>query len=157
MEPRFILDANVGRLTKWLRAMGCDAAFIPDVDDAELLWVAEEQGRCVITKDRRLLERRVVTKGQVEAVLVTSDDFRSQMQQLADTFGLSLDRGFSRCIECNEELDLVDKGTVRERVPPFVFATQDRFYECHRCRKLYWRGTHWRNMRQELAEFTKGS
>ena len=49
MEPRFILDANVGGLAKWLRAMGYDAAFIPDVDDGELLRIAIAQDRCVVT------------------------------------------------------------------------------------------------------------
>lgn len=157
MEPRFILDANVGGLAKWLRAMGYDAAFIPDVDDGELLRIAIAQDRCVVTRDRRILERRVVVKGPVKAVLATSDDPMSQLRQLAKTLDLGLDMDFSRRIECNAALSLVDNRSVVERVPPFVFRTQDRFHECLVCTRLYWRGTHWRNMRRELATLAKGS
>ena len=28
--------------------------------------------------------------------------------------------------------------------------------ECHSCQKLYWRGTHWHNMLQELARVGEG-
>jgi hypothetical protein len=157
VEPRFILDANVGRLAKWLRALGYDAAFVPDVDDGELLRLAIEQDQCVVTRDRRILERRVVAKGPVKAVLATSDDAMSQVRQLAEELDLNLDMGFSRCIECNASLSPVDKRSVEGRVPPFVFRTQDRFHECPTCARLYWRGTHWRNMRRRLAKFRKES
>jgi hypothetical protein len=157
MELRFVVDVNVGRLAKWLRVMGYDALFIPDVDDGELLRVAREQGRIVLTRDRYILERRPVTQGQVRVVLVTSDDFRKQIQQLAEELGLHSHNGFTLCVECNEPLQSVSKRQVEDRVPPYVFNAQEQFYECPRCGKLYWRGTHWRNMRAELAEMMKGA
>ena len=157
MEPRFAVDANVGRLAKWLRAMGYDSLFIPDVDDGELLWIAESQDRIIVTKDRHIMRRRVVAAGQVKAVLVSSDDFREQMQQLTETLGLTFRNGFTLCIECNEPLRRISKEQVGNRVPPFVFSTQHQFNECPGCGKLYWRGTHWRNMRQELAGYSKGT
>ena len=80
MVLRFVVDVNVGRLAKWLRVMGYDSLFIPDVDDAELLRIAEEQGRIALTKDRYILQRRAVATGRVRAVLVRSDDFREQPQ-----------------------------------------------------------------------------
>ena len=156
MEPRFVVDVNLGRLAKWLRVMGYDSVFIPDVEDGELLRVAREQGRIALTRDRYIVERRVVTTGQVRAVLVTSDDFRAQMRQLTETLGLTFENGFSLCIECNEALQSIGKESVRDRVPPFVFSTQEQFYQCPGCGKLYWRGTHWRNMHAELAGFKKG-
>ena len=153
VAPRFVVDLNVGRLAKWLRVMGYDALFIPDADDAELLRVAREQGRIIVTKDRYIMERRVVTTGQVRAFLVSSDDFRAQLRQVAEALGLGLERGFSLCIECNQPLSGIAKEEVRDRVPPFVFRTQEQFYQCPACGKLYWRGTHWHNMRMELAAF----
>ena len=98
-----------------------------------------------------------MVKGPVKAVLATSDDPMSQLRQLAKTFDLNLDMGFSRCIECNAALSLVDNRSVVERVPPFVFRTQDRFHECPVCNRLNWRGTHWRNMWRELGTLMKGS
>ena len=119
--------------------------------------VAKEQARIVVTRDRHILERRVVTTGQVGAILIMSDDFREQMQQVTGTLGLNLLKGFSLCIECNEALRSISKDMVMDRVPPFVFSTQDQFYECLKCGRLYWRGTHWCNMRAELAGFAEGA
>ena len=155
MEPRFVVDVNVGRLAKWLRVI--DTLFIPDVDDAELLRVARAQGRIIVTRDRYILERRVVRSGRVRVVLVQSDDFREQMRQVTETVGLRFHKGFSLCIECNTPLEETSKESVRDRIPPFVFETQDHFLICPACRKLYWRGTHWRNMTSELVGFKRGA
>ena len=156
MEPRFVVDVNVGRLAKWLRVIGYDALFIPDVKDADLLQAAMDQGRIILTRDRYIMERRVVRTGKVKAVLVQPDDFREQMRQVTETLGLGFNSGFSLCIECNEALQPIEKEMVRDRVPWFVFSTQNQFLVCPACRKLYWRGTHWRNMRLELAGIRKG-
>ena len=157
MEPRFAVDVNVGRLAKWLRVIGYDAIFVPDVDDTELLRIAGEQSRIVLTRDRYIMERRSVRTGQVKAVLVQSDDFREQMQQVTEILRLGFQNGFSLCIECNVALEGIGKQSVRDRVPPFVYSTQDQFLVCPACQKLYWRGTHWRNMRRELVAFKRGA
>ena len=157
MKPRFLVDVNVGRIAKWLRAIGYDALYIPDFDDAELVRIAMEQGRVILTRDRYILERGVVARGQVRALLLHSHDFREQMREVTRALDLGFHDGFSICIECNVTLEEIGKESARGRVPPFVFSTQDSFQVCPRCSKLYWRGTHWRNMRVEMAKFKKGA
>ena len=157
MEIKFIVEVNVGRLAKWLRVIGYDTLFIPDVDDAQLVRVAQKQGRIVVTRDRYIMQRRVVTSDQVRALLVQSDVFREQMREVTEALGLGFGNGFSLCIECNELLEETSKESVREKVPPFVFSTQDKFLECPECRKLYWRGSHLRNMNVEPVGFKAGA
>ncbi len=130
---------------------GHDALYLPNVEDGELLRIARNESRVVVTRDRHILERRLVTRGMVRAFLVESDDFREQMRAIASAFSLDLQNGFSLCIECNATLKPVARESARERVPPYVYESQEQFFECARCGKLYWRGTHWRNMRSELA------
>lgn len=151
MEPKFIIDLNVGRLAKWLRAMGYDALFVRDIDDGGLVQIAQREGRIILTRDRHLLERRVVTSGQIRALLLRDDHFIQQLRQVTTELGLTAANDFTRCIECNAPLRDVDKPLVTDRVPPYVFQTQEEFKECPHCGKVYWRGTHWRNMSQELA------
>ena len=151
MQPKFIVDINVGRLAKWLRVLGYDALFVPDADDGGLVQIAQREGRILLTKDGRLLERRLFTSGQLKAVRVWGDHFTEQVRQVVSKLGLDTTNDFSRCIDCNEALFEVAKEEVRDRVPPYVFQTQEEFKECPVCHKVYWRGTHWRNMRQELA------
>jgi len=155
MEPKFVVDVNVGRLAKWLRAMGYDALFVRDIDDGGLVRRAQREGRIILTKDRHLLERRVVTSGQVRAVLVRGDHFVEQLRQVVAQLDLDAANGFTRCIECNMVINDLDKEEVRDRVPPYVFQTQDEFKECPGCGKVYWQGTHWRNMKREL-ELARG-
>ncbi|MEK7778262.1 MAG: Mut7-C RNAse domain-containing protein [Chloroflexota bacterium] len=150
-DPRFIVDLNVGRLAKWLRIMGYDALFVPGIEDGELVRLAREQGRIILTRDRAIVKRGVVTSGKLKALLIHSEALDDQLRQVVETYQLNARRGFSRCIQCNASLGDVAKKEIQERVPPFVFQTQEEFMECPSCKRLYWRGTHWHNMRQELA------
>ena len=151
MEHRFIVDINVGRLAKWLRVMGYDALLEREADDAELVAEAQRQGRILLTRDSFLTQRKAITSGQVRVVLIQSDDIWSQLRQVVDALDLDFSRGFSLCIECNAPLEPRHKAELQHRVPPHVYSTQEEFMECPACRKIYWRGTHWRNMLKELA------
>jgi hypothetical protein len=155
-DPKFIVDLNVGRLAKWLRIMGYDALFVPGIEDGELVRLAQEEGRIVLTRDRLIMRRRVVATGKLGALLIDSDDLDGQLRQVVETYQLNAQRGFSRCIECNVSLADVARECVEGRVPPFVFQAQEEFMECPSCQRLYWRGTHWHNMLEELARMREG-
>ena len=148
---RFIVDANVGRLARWLRIMGYDALFVPGIEDAELVRLAASQGRAIITRDRLVMRRRAIASGRLNALLINGDRLDEQLRQVVEAYGLDAEGGFSRCVECNEPLQAVERESARGRVPAYVFETQETFVECPSCSRLYWRGTHWRNMVSELA------
>lgn len=152
MGPKFIIDVNVGRLAKWLRILGYDAMFIPDADDSLLMKVASDDDRTLLTRDSHIMERRKVALEEVRALLITSDSLWEQLRYVVDAMGLNSDERFSRCIECNVELVPQSKEDIKDLVPPFVFSTQEEFMRCHRCSKIYWKGTHWKNMRLELSK-----
>ena len=135
--------------------MGYDALFIPDVDDAGPLRVSKEQCRTLLTRDRYIVHRRVVRTGRMKVLLLESDDFREQMRQVTEALSLGFHDGFSRCIESNTPLDAISKESVRKTVPLYVLNTQVHFLICSCCHKIYWRGTHWRNMKVELVESKK--
>ena len=78
-----------------------------------------------------------MSSGRVKVVLLASDDFREQMREVSKVLSLGFDDGFSRCIECNFPLNDIARELVRDRVPPFVFKTQESFRVCPRCDKLY--------------------
>ena len=150
-ELRFVVDVNVGRLAKWLRIMGYDATYIPHIEDDDLIRLALEEGRILLTKDSRIGQRRLVTTGVLRALIITTDNLWEQIRQVAEAFGLERRASLTRCIECNQPLAPIPKEEVRERVPPYVFRTQQEFMACPSCHKVYWKGTHWSNMQRELA------
>ena len=59
---------------------------------------------------------------------------------------------FSRCARCNTLLIEVDREVVRRRVPPFVYANNERFSACPGCSHLYWNGTHRERIIREVRE-----
>ena len=148
---RFLADSNVGRLARWLRAYGYDAAYAPHVEDSLLIGRALAEGRVLLTRDADLMQRRVVSRGSLRALLLRSDRFDEQLRQVVEELELPGDRALSRCLECNVELEPRIKAEVSERLPPYVRATQSRFSECPRCGRVYWPGTHWQRMRERLG------
>lgn len=153
MEVKFIVDTNVGKLAKWLRIMGYDSLFVNAIDDDSLIHIAREEDRVLLTRDTQMMKRRVVTRGQLKAILIKEDNIKAQLRQVIKTLNLDFaDRQFLRCIECNWRLIPKPKEEVRDLVPPYVFQTQTQYMQCPSCHRVYWRGTHWQRMKEELEE-----
>ena len=148
---RLLLNGMLGRLSKWLRLLGYDTAYFPNLDDNELVRLARAQGRMLLTRDRELARRR-----GLNCLLVESDELEEQIQQVISELHLEAEQPFSRCPVCNTPLQEVAKSSVRERVPPYIFRTKEHFSLCPECNRIYWRGTHWTRMRQEMARFQEG-
>ena len=151
-ELKFIVDHNVGKMAKWLRMVGFDARLFVGADDAEIVAAALAENRILLTRDRRIMKRRVIVGGSIKAILIKSDLFKAQVQQVVSTLRLdkSRFRPFTTCLECNQLLEERVKEAIEDRVPPYVYRTQEHFAECPSCHRLYWQGTHWQTMSREI-------
>lgn len=150
---KFIVDHNVGKLVKWLRLMGYDAVFFNGADDADMIATALAEDRVVLTRDTQIMKRGVVTGGRLKAVLIEGDKSEDQICQVVKALNMDLEyRPFSICLECNEPLREISKQEVKDRVPPYVFQTQDQYMACSKCHRIYWRGTHWQRMNSKLKK-----
>lgn len=138
--PRLIADGNLGKLVRWLRALGCDAVLHDGRADRSLLLRALREDRVVITKSRALAARPF--RGRL--IRIAAERWEEQLAETAGALGLRFDgsRVLGRCLECNEPLSEVEKGDLEGRVPAHVFATQAAFRECGRCGRIYWAGSH---------------
>lgn len=150
---KFLVDHNVGRLARWLRLMGYDAVFFTGGDDSEMVARALKENRVILTRDSRIIKRRLVKSGRLRVVFFESDNPEEQMRRLMAELNLKGHfRPFTLCLECNQPLEERDKQQLKDRLPPYVYKTQAQFMECPACRRLYWRGTHWRAMSRWLEE-----
>ena len=147
-DRRFIADAMLGKLTKWLRVLGVDVAYDPQATDDQLLRCAAQENRILLTRDRRLLGRR----GAHRRWLIESDYYHEQVRQVIQRLGLKPGSDIlSRCIRCNTILQSVERALVAAgKVPPYVYATQTSFKHCPTCDRLYWAGTHRVNILRQL-------
>src|SRR5438067_1492361 len=105
VRARFLADCNVGRLARWLRALGYDASYHARIGDSALVREAAAENRVVLTRDRDLTKRRVITTGIVRAILIRDDEVTNQLRQVFAELGLELKEALTRCIECNSELE----------------------------------------------------
>jgi len=145
--PRLLADRMLGRLARWLRILGYDTAYLPQLSPAGVMREGRRQGRIILTRDTRLLRQKDVPP----FVFVHSDHFREQLKQVADTLHLDpLQALFTRCVECNRVLEEVAQDDVGDRVPEYVKQTQSEFRRCPQCRRLYWGATHRDHVLAEL-------
>jgi uncharacterized protein with PIN domain len=153
---KFIVDQNVGKLAGWLRMMGFDSLFFTGDDDSTMIKQALAEDRVLLTRDTGIVKRRLVSTGQLRAILLQSETPERQMRQLLaklDLIGQACP--FTLCLECNQPLVERSRDEVKDRVPPYVLATQTQYMECPSCRRIYWRGTHWQGMKKKLEEMEK--
>lgn len=147
-EQRFICDGMAGRLARWLRLLGYDTRYFNARDKEPLVRAAREEGRCVLTRDRRFAARF-----PREVHLLRSDDTLVQLREVVAAFRLAPSPELlgTRCSLCNEQLADVEKAAVAGRVPAFTFERRQRFRECPRCRRVYWEGDHVERMRRVFS------
>jgi uncharacterized protein len=155
--PGFIIDHNAGKLVKWLRMLGCDTFFFTGNDDSDMVAIALSEGRVILTRDTGIIKRRLIASGSVKALLLTSDNPGFQIQEVLRIFPIdSSGLLFTRCLECNTLLSKIEKEEVKDRVPLYVYKTQETYMECLSCRRIYWKGTHWQAMKDKIIRFTDG-
>ena len=147
-EPRFVLDNHLGRLTAYLRMLGFDCLYWNDSEDAQLAESAKQEGRILLSRDRRLLMRKSVMDGYC---LRSLDSFE-QLTEVARRFDLAHRAlPFHRCLRCNHSLEPVSKDKILDRLEPLTKKYFDEFHICPACGQIYWKGSHFERM-QKLVE-----
>jgi uncharacterized protein with PIN domain len=141
--PRFLVDANLGRLARLLRLLGFDSQYERRMDDGEIARTAAREGLTILTRDRGLLMRRIVTRGY----FVRSQVPRTQAAEVLHRFDLSEQvTTLTRCVDCNGLILPVPKAAVLDQLPHNTRQAYDTFYQCSTCSKPFWRGAHWANL-----------
>ncbi|MCW5852583.1 MAG: Mut7-C ubiquitin/RNAse domain-containing protein [Anaerolineae bacterium] len=144
-EPRFVLDVHLGKLTTYLRLLGFDTLYRNDYADPELARISSEEGRLLLTRDRGLLKRGVVSHGYY----VRATEPLAQLLEVLRRFDLfEAIQPFHRCVRCNGAVEPVAKEAVLEFLLPKTRLYYDEFYRCVECGRIYWRGSHYERMQR---------
>jgi uncharacterized protein len=143
IEPRFVLDGHLGRLTAQLRMLGFDCWYQNDADDPQLAESAVAETRILLTRDRRLLMRKAIEYGYCLRSLEPLEQLTEVVQrfELIDKF-----QPFHRCLRCNQPLEPVSKDTILARLEPLTKLYYDEFHICPACGQIYWKGSHYEKM-----------
>jgi uncharacterized protein len=138
--PRLLADAMLGKLARWLRLLGFDTRYV-EGDHPVVAHLARAGGRVLLTMDRRLAARR-----GLKTVLITSQSLEYQITQVIEAVGAPPSGASLRCMVCNVTLLGISREEARGRVPPYVGRTHEVFNCCPKCGRIYWKGSHWRDI-----------
>ena len=144
----FVLDVHLGKLATYLRLLGFDTWYRQQCDDEELAAISASGQRILLTRDRGLLKRRIVTYGYWLRAIEPMQQGREVLQRFALWEKI---QPFKRCLRCNGELVAVELERVSARLPAKTRQYYDEFFLCQGCQQVYWQGSHYSKL-QRLVE-----
>lgn len=142
-DTRFIADAHLGKLARYLRLAGFDTLFCNPIDDGELVTVANREGRIVLSRDRGIFRRSQLQRGYRVRSERPQEQLSEVLARLDLTGGL---RPFSRCLCCNRLVEPVPAHALGTRISVVTRSAYSRFWCCPGCGRIYWEGAHFRRM-----------
>jgi hypothetical protein len=150
MKSRLLLDGMLGRLCRKMRLLGYDARLAVPGESPRLLLDAALEGRVAVTASTRSSDRPgpepIVLRGAGLAAR-TAELFAALRERTGE---LPQIEPFTRCLECNIVLEEVPSPSVAGSVPERVRARCDRYVRCPSCGRIYWEGSHWEAMRDQV-------
>ena len=151
-QTRFIIDANLGRLSRYLRMLGFDTRFDINLEDADIIRIAAEEKRIILTRDLGILKNGQVTRGY----FIRNQQPDQQLSEVIRKFNLKGQfKPFSRCIACNGKILQVRKNRILDRIPGQIQMLFDEFFQCNVCGRVYWKGSHHQRMLEKIDSLIK--
>ena len=147
---KFLVDCMLGKLAKELRILGYDTIYYRGEEAHQLIQLARQEGRVILTRNTKLLPRR----SEDRILRLTEDNPLLQLKELIQKGYISLDEGnlFSRCLLCNASLDEIPREKAEGKVPDFIFHQKKEFSQCPQCHRIYWPGSHMEKMQRRMEE-----
>jgi uncharacterized protein len=144
---RFICDAMLGKLAKYLRILGFDTIYAASGTELDKY---EDTYNPLLVLTKRKMKNITFSN----CIYIESNDVIGQLNQIKDIIKTNIEKEslMKRCIKCNTLLIDVKKNDIESLVPEFIFHRYDIFKFCPFCRKVYWGGTHVEHMKKWVKE-----
>ena len=142
-DTHFVLDCHLGRLARYLRQFGFDTLYRNDYSDDDLADTSAREHRILLTRDRNLLKRSIITHGYC----IREHEPRKQLDEVIRRFDLRNQIiPFGRCTRCNGIVEAVGKEAIEHLLEPRTRLYFDEFWQCTSCSQVYWEGSHIKHM-----------
>jgi hypothetical protein len=139
----------LGTLAKWLRLLGYDTVYVNDtLTDEKIIEIAKKENRLILTRDKNLI--KIAKRENLKPIEIKSTDLDEQIKVIVSELGFDKEEVLSRCSICNTPIVKIEKEKVKELVPKRVFENNEEFWFCKKCKKVYWIGSHWKNIEGKI-------
>jgi uncharacterized protein len=140
---RFICDAMLGKLVKYLRILGFDTIYVTFAEEFDK-YKNENNPPIFFTK------RKMQKPSFSNCIYIESNNVIDQLAEIKNIIEPHIDKNtmMKRCIKCNTLLSNAKKDYIEGLVPEFIFHKYDTFKICPLCRKVFWNGSHAAHMRK---------
>jgi uncharacterized protein with PIN domain len=152
LKFQFIADSHLGKLARDLRLLGFSVLYRNEFPDSLIVRMAARQRRIVLTRDKGILKQKVLHWGY----WVRSCHHDRQVREIIKRYDLLKHLSpFSRCVECNGLIEAVAKARVEDQLPPLTRRYYRNFFRCRKCRRIYWKGSHYRRLMLFVGQLRK--
>lgn len=150
---KLFCDEMLIKLGRWLRVAGYDTRIARHgMSDRQLIELAREENRRLVTRDRKLMEYR---NSAATVVLLDCHLMDQCLEEVTRKLHINwLIRPFSRCLKCNTLL-IEARNEQYNQIPEDVKNSGSQVCYCPHCRQLFWEGGHVRRMRHQLEYFSE--
>lgn len=146
-KPRFLADAMLIRLARWLRVLDFDTRCHPEKTDPELVTLADAEDRWLLTRDKTLVSELRPAK----PILIGGSRPLDQLAEVIEACDPPRPKAlFRRCIMCNTPLQSAGREEIAAKAPASSQRYQDDILACPDCHRVYWPGSHTRRMTAAL-------
>lgn len=152
-DPKFFVDAMLGNIAKKLRLMGYDTRYEANIEDARLVELAVKDHRIIISRDDNLVRKAL--KLGIKSIFLGNKEEIKQIREIINKLNLKsvqINGDKARCTKCNSKTNLVDKKNLNNKLPIRILEFNEKFWECKSCDKIFWEGTHIKNLQKLVGE-----
>ncbi len=145
---RFMADHMLKRSCEWLRLMGYDISYPECHDDNDILKYCIKNDLILLTRDYEFYKR------YNKSIFIDSTDYVEQVREIISMFPPDKNKFFTRCPICNSELVDVESKAMDNNYN-MVKSNFKTVKYCKKCNKYYWKGSHYKKIKNEINIFTK--
>ncbi|MGC8710147.1 MAG: Mut7-C RNAse domain-containing protein [Candidatus Micrarchaeia archaeon] len=151
---RLAADVMLAKLARWLRLGGVSIEDVPNASDARIISFVRRRKALLLTSDKQLALRS--KKQRFRVLLVEHSDIEHQLAYTSEALGLKLNETPNKiCPECNGRLKKTSNKRLLGRVPKHALESNNEFYICSKCGRIYWKGTHWKRISLRFKRVNK--
>ncbi|MDH3276789.1 MAG: Mut7-C RNAse domain-containing protein [Nitrosopumilus sp.] len=155
-EPSFFVDAMLGNIAKKMRLMGYDVKYSSNIEDDELIRIAKNEKRVIISRDGELIRKGLRTG--IKSIFLKNQKEIEQLKEIVNKLNLKLieiNGEKARCPKCNSKTQSIMKKNIHEIFPNKILELNDKFWQCKFCDQIFWEGTHIKNLQKIVSELNE--